>query len=337
MTIDGSMGEGGGQILRSAVALALVTGKAFRIEKIRAGRSKPGLLRQHLTAILAAQNISHAEVSGAEVGSRELTFHPGSVEPGDYHFAVGTAGSATLVFQSVLPVLMAAGSSSSLVCEGGTHNPFAPPYDFLVQTFLPLVERMGPRFSVHLDRSGFYPAGGGKFTVKIKPSSTLKKLSLMERGPITVRWVRALVSNLPMSIGEREVAVVREKMDLSADQCQVEKVQGSVGPGNVLLIGLQSDSVTEVITAFGEKGVSAEAVAHHAVDEARAYLAAGVPVGEHLADQLLMPLAMAGGGEFTTVAPSRHATTNLEIVKRFLEVKSSFERVDERRWLCRVG
>ena len=159
LTIDGSFGEGGGQILRTALALSLVTGKPFRIDNIRAGRKNPGLLRQHLTAVNAATEISHAEVTGAVIGSRELTFAPGSVESGDYAFAVGTAGSTTLVLQTVLPALLIANGKSQLILEGGTHNPFAPPFDFLEQAFLPLVNRMGPRVTAELERPGLLSGG----------------------------------------------------------------------------------------------------------------------------------------------------------------------------------
>ena len=165
LLIDGSQGEGGGQILRTALGLSLVTGTAFRIEKIRAGRAKPGLLRQHLTAVNAATVIGDALVDGAELGSPALVFRPRSVRPGAYRFAVGTAGSASLVLQTVLPPLLTAGASSILTLEGGTHNPWAPPFDFLARAFLPLLERMGAPVRAAIQRYGFYPAGGGQFTV----------------------------------------------------------------------------------------------------------------------------------------------------------------------------
>jgi RNA 3'-terminal phosphate cyclase (ATP) len=155
LTIDGSLGKGGGQILRTALALATVTGKPFRIEKIRAGRPKPGLLRQHLTAVKAAATISDAIVTGAELGSGALTFTPGHLRAGEFAFAVGTAGSATLVLQTILPALLTAPAPSTLVLEGGTHNPAAPPFDFLVKSFLPLINRMGPTVTAELERPGF--------------------------------------------------------------------------------------------------------------------------------------------------------------------------------------
>ncbi len=339
--IDGSRGEGGGQILRTSLGLSLVTGRPFRIVNIRAGRAKPGLMRQHLTAVQAAARVGCAEVAGAEIGSKELTFRPGAVNPGHYEFAVGSAGSATLVLQTVLPALLTAngppfapsGASgglrpSTLVLEGGTHNPFAPPFDFLAKTFLPLVNRMGPTVTVALQRPGFYPAGGGKFTVKIEPSARLTPIDLPDRGEIRRRRARAVVAGLPRNIADRELKVVAQKLGWSPAELEVDEAPAARDPGNVLMLEIESGQVTEVITAFGEKGVSAEAVAERAVDEARAFLAADVPVGEHLADQLLLPMALAGGGSFRTTALSKHARTNIEVVRMFLPVRMDVAKDD---------
>jgi hypothetical protein len=154
--IDGSLGEGGGQILRNSLSLSLATGKPFRIENIRAGRERPGLLRQHLTAVLAAVEVGGAGVEGATLGSTAVTFSPGKVRAGDYRFAVGTAGSGTLVLQTVLPALLTADAPSHIAIEGGTHNSAAPPFDFLDRAFLPLIERMGPKVRLQFERFGFY-------------------------------------------------------------------------------------------------------------------------------------------------------------------------------------
>ncbi|HSO73740.1 MAG TPA: RNA 3'-terminal phosphate cyclase, partial [Blastocatellia bacterium] len=231
ITIDGSFGEGGGQVLRTSLALSLVTGKPFRIDHIRAGRKNPGLLRQHLTAVNAATGISRAEVTGASIGSKELTFAPGSVEPGEYAFAVGTAGSTTLVLQTVLPALLTANGASRVTLEGGTHNPFAPPFDFLAKSFLPLVTRMGPVVSAKLEQPGFYPAGGGKFSVSIERASRLKRLDLSERGEIIGRRAVAIVANLPRSVAERELEVIALKMSWPKEGLRAESVENSRGPG----------------------------------------------------------------------------------------------------------
>jgi len=319
ITIDGSQGEGGGQILRTALGLSLVTGRPFMIERIRAGRRKPGLLRQHLTAVHAACAVSRAQVEGAELGSRTLRFEPRDVRGGEYHLAVGTAGSATLVLQTILPALVTAPTPSRLVLEGGTHNPFAPPFDFLAKSFLPVLRKMGPSVDVRLERHGFYPAGGGRFTAEVTTCERLEPLDLLDRGDVRIS-ARAIVACLPEHIGRREVAVVRERLGLDRACCRTEEAPCSAGPGNVVMINIASEPVVEVITGFGEKGRSAEDVAGQACAEAEAYLAAQVPVGRHLADQLLVPMAMAGGGSFRTVTPTAHTRTNADVIALFLDV-----------------
>ncbi len=253
--IDGSLGEGGGQILRTSLSLSLVTGKPFRIDNIRAGREKPGLLRQHLTAVLAAAEVSGAKVEGAVLGSAALSFSPGKVQPGEYRFSVGTAGSGTLVFQTLLPALMLATAPSRIVIEGGTHNTAAPPYDFLARTFVPLVERMGPKIRLQFERHGFYPAGGGRFSADIDPVASLRPLHVGERGEMTSRRVIAVVANLPRQIAQREVEAASRILHWGADSHVVEACE-SAGPGNVVMVETGSAGVTEIFTAFGQLGVS---------------------------------------------------------------------------------
>jgi RNA 3'-terminal phosphate cyclase (ATP) len=320
LAIDGSHGEGGGQIIRTSLALSLVTGKPFHVKHARANRAKPGLRQQHLTAVRAAAAIGNAQVEGAAVGSTEFTFHPGAVTPGDYTFDVGTAGSTTLVLQTVLPPLMIASAPSVLRFEGGTHNVHAPPYDFLERTFLPLVSRMGPQIMIELGRYGFYPPGGGRFDVFIEPATHRFKLKLTERGRMLAIRARALVVNLPASMAERELTVVKEKMGLSDEQLQPEISDNAISRGTAVMIELQSEHLTEVFTSIGERGVRAEVIAEQAADEALDYLRVPAPVGEHLADQLLIPLALCSGGTFATTRVSLHTQTNIEVIKNFLSV-----------------
>lgn len=329
-TIDGSAGEGGGQILRTALALSLVTGEAFRIRNIRAGRRKPGLLRQHLTAVRAAIDVGQAAADGAELGSTELVFRPTRIKPGAHRFAVGTAGSATLVLQTVLPALLTASEPSTLVLEGGTHNPFAPPFDFLDRTFLPLINQMGPRVSARLERPGFYPAGGGRFTVTVEPTAKLSPFDLLERGEIVHRQARALVAALPVAVGERELDVLQGRLSWPRECLAVDNLDPRYGPGNAVLVELGSREITEVFTGYGERGLQAEAVGEAVASEVKAYLAAGVPVGVHLADQLLLPLALAGGGAFRTMPLSRHSLTNLEVLRDWLGCAIHLEKADNR-------
>lgn len=330
--IDGAFGEGGGQILRTSLSLSLVTGKPFRIENIRAGRKKPGLLRQHLTAVQAASAIGEAETQGAVLGSKALTFVPGKVRAGNYHFAVGTAGSGTLVLQTILPPLMAASAASRIVIEGGTHNPAAPPFDFVERCFLPLIEKMGPRVKVELQRYGFYPAGGGRFTVEITPSASLRPFMLGERGGIVAKKIVALVANLPDHIAHRELDTAGRRLEWEPECQSCIDTKNSLSPGNLLMIELKSSGLTQVLTAFGQRGVKAEEVAADAVQQAREYLATPATADEHLADQLLLPLALAGGGSFTATKLNLHAQTNMHVIRKFLPVR--FETCDRQGFSC---
>jgi len=318
ITINGSYGEGGGQILRTALALSLVTGKGFQMTNIRSGRKKPGLMRQHLTCVQAAVKIGCAKVKGDAIGSECLCFEPTDIRSGNYRFSVGTAGSTTLVLQSVLPALMIADRPSELILEGGTHNPYAPPFDFLEKAFLPILRKMGIGVHATLDQPGFYPAGGGKFRVEIKPTETMSQIDLLERGTICTRFAKAVVAEIPLAIAKEELDVVCRRLNWDPLCTEAEEVQDSRGPGNVLTVQVTSEHVTEVFTGFGQKGVPAKQVAKEAVGQARRYMAADVPVGRYLADQIMIPMAMAGGGRFRTLPLSRHATTNIDIIKQFL-------------------
>ena len=326
LVIDGASGEGGGQILRSSLSLSLVTGRPFRIQRIRAGRPKPGLLRQHLTAVQAAVAVSNGHVEGAALGSGELRFTPARIEGGEHRFAIGTAGSTTLLLQTVLPALLMAARPSLLTIEGGTHNPFAPPFEFLARTFLPALSRMGATVHATLDAYGFYPAGGGRITVAIEPCAALRPIELLERGDSQVSG-RVLLLQLPRDIGVRELTIMQERLGLDRGRSHIEQVRTAAGPGNAAQVLIEGPLVTEVVTAFGEKGVSAESVAVSLCDEAQALLAAGVPVGQHLADQLLLPMALAGGGAFRTVTPTAHTVTNAEVLRRFLDVEVTIQDV----------
>jgi RNA 3'-terminal phosphate cyclase (ATP) len=336
LEIDGSHGEGGGQILRSSLALSLVTGTPFRIVNIRAGRKRPGLMRQHLTAVEAAAAVGQARVTGAEVGSRDLTFQPGSVRSGDYRFSVGTAGSATLVFQTVFPALALAKGRSTVMVEGGTHNPMAPPFDFLARGFLPLVDRMGPRSTAVLEQPGFYPAGGGRFRVEVEPAAHFGRLDLLERGEIRSRRATAVVALLPRAIAERELKQVRDRLNWDPATLRIESIARAVGPGNVVSVEIESEHVTELFTGFGERGVSAEQVGTGVANEAAEYLAAGVPVGRHLADQLLLPMALGGGGTFRTVKPSAHTSTHVELLRSFLGTEIQVTQAEGATWRFEV-
>jgi RNA 3'-terminal phosphate cyclase (ATP) len=316
--IDGSEGEGGGQMLRSALSLSMCTDQAFRLRNIRAKREKPGLMRQHLTAVLAAAAVCDAKLTGAEVGSGEITFRPGRVKPGDYSFAIGTAGSTTLVLQTVLPALLTASAASTVRITGGTHNKASPSVDFLQRTYLPLVDRMGPKVQLELVRHGFYPRGGGEILARVTPSPRLVPITLKERGVRKGGYAEAYISGIPMHVASRELEIVGKMLNWPAEHLHIRGLSGEFGPGNALTLTVEHEHITEVFTGFGEKGVSAESVAKRAVDAARNYLVSEAVVGRHLADQLLLPMALAGGGEFLTMPVTQHFESHVAIIEKFL-------------------
>ncbi len=339
--IDGSQGEGGGQMVRSALALALVTGRPCRIENIRAGRQKPGLRRQHLAAVEAAVHVGRAEVEGAWLGSRQLDFRPRDVRPGEFHLDVGTAGSTTLVTQTVLPALLTASGSARITVTGGTHNPLAPPFEFLAQAYLPLLERLGPLCRPRLVRPGFYPAGGGKIEVEVRPTARLGGLVIVERGPLVSRRLRATVARLPGHIAERECRTFLAESGWNDGCCEVIERHDTAGPGNALVAELAFEHLTEVFCTLGRLGLRAEEVARRLWREVSAYLAADAPVGPYLADQLMLPLGLSawqgGGGEFRTTTISSHARTHADLLRRLLDVDIAIACEGPQSYRVRVG
>ncbi len=334
--LDGSEGEGGGQILRSALALAIVRGEPLAIHNIRARRKKPGLLRQHLTAVHAAAAVGAARVSGDRLGSSELRFEPTKAVHGEHRFAVGTAGSAMLVLQTVLWPLVVAPGESTVVVEGGTHNPLAPPFEFFERVLVPLLRRMGVELELELERAGFYPAGGGSVRLRVRGGARLVPLVLDERGPLRARRAQAIIANLPSKIARRELAVVRERLGFERGELEVVELH-SPGPGNILVIEAQHEGGAEAISECGEKGLLAETVAGRACDAFARWDEADVPVGEHLADQLLIPLALAGKGGFVTQATTEHTRTNAALVERLLGVPIAIEALGPTRARVRIG
>jgi len=323
--IDGSQGEGGGQIIRSSIALSLLTCKPVVITNIRAGRKKSGLRQQHLTAVNAAAKVGQAKLEGAAVGASCLSFEPSTVTSGEYSFRVGTAGSTTLVLQTILPALLLTGEPSTLILEGGTHNPFAPPFEFLANAYLPLVNRMGPNVAASLTRPGFYPAGGGQFSVQVRPAERLKGFELHERGNLRERTVKAIVSKLPTHIAKRECDTIARKSGWEKKCFKVEESVDSIGFGNVVLVQVQFDNITEVFVGFGKVGLKAERVATNVWKDASKYLSSDVPVGPYLADQLLLPFGIAAhqgsSSSFRTSALTDHSTTHIEVLRQFLDIE----------------
>jgi RNA 3'-terminal phosphate cyclase (ATP) len=329
--LDGSQGEGGGQILRTSLALSVATGQPVAIEKIRAGRAKPGLMRQHLACVNAAAEISGAQLEGAELGSQSLRFVPGPVRAGDYSFTIASAGSCMLVLQTVLPPLLLAGTPSRVQLRGGTHNPMAPPFHFLERAFAPLVRRLGADLQLVLRRCGFYPAGGGEVDATIVPSADgLKPFDLVERGALLSGHAECLAPGLARHIAARELETLGKAMGWSGEQLRVGTARQNEGPGNALLATLAYEHVTEVFTAFGEKTLSAEQVAHALVRELRDFQKSQAAVGPHLADQLALLLGLAtwqsgGAAAFTCSEVTEHTRTNCAVIERFLPVRYAIE------------
>jgi len=326
--IDGSQGEGGGQVLRTALTLSMITGQPFRISNIRANRSKPGLMRQHLASVKAATEISGAKVEGDALGSTSLTFAPGAIKAGVYEFQIGTAGSSTLVLQTVVPALLYAQGESVVRVSGGTHNSKAPPAEFLQRAYGRAMADMGAQVEFVLERTGFYPAGGGAVRATVQPLAAWRHLALEARGERRAAYAESLVAAVPGGVAKRELDCVASAMGWSGEQLRFRTLPDNWGPGNALLITLDHEHVTEVFVAFGEKARRAEEVARDAVAQARRFIASGAAVSEHLADQLLVPMALAGGGRFTMDVLSQHTRTNAEVIARFLPVSITFERRD---------
>lgn len=324
ITIDGSVGEGGGQILRTALGLSIATGRPFRMTKIRKRRSRPGLLRQHATAVAAAAAVSSAAVVGGEVGSEELSFTPRAPRAGRYEFSVGTAGSTTLVLHAILPGLLAADGESEVVIAGGTDAMSAPPFDHLAEVYLPLLGSMGIEAEATLERRGYYPAGGGRFRIRVR-GGRLTPIHLLERGElVSVDVVARVAGGLSTKIGERELAVVGDRLGYERRAMRVEVVD-SIGPGNTLSATMRFEHATTVFTSVGAKDVSSEHVAGDLVSEIVRFVGANVPVDEHTADQLVLLLALAGGGSFRTSVPSGHTRTQVALIPAFLDVGIAVE------------
>jgi RNA 3'-terminal phosphate cyclase (ATP) len=336
ITIDGSEGEGGGQVLRNSAALSLVTGQPFRITNIRGNREKPGLMRQHLTAIEAACEISGSECAGLSIGSSEITFRPGKTVAGDYHFAVGTAGSTALVLQTILMPLIFADGPSRLTLEGGTHNMAAPPFEFLERCFLPIINRMGPKVSAKLIRHGFYPRGGGRVEVEIEPAP-LRRIECVDRGALLSRSATAYVAGLSGEIAEREIKEAKKRLpDWPEDAFAIRTLPENLGPGNIVMIEAAYEHASEISSGFGKLGQSSEAIGKDATRRLAGFMGTSAFAGPYLADQLMLPFAIAGGGQFTTVKPSQHSRTAADIIALFTGRTAQFEERQDKPWMVSV-
>ena len=334
--IDGSSGEGGGQILRSSLSLAALSGKEVHFRNIRARRRKPGLMRQHLTCARAMAEISGGTLAGAELNSQELIFSPGPLRAGEYRFVVGSAGSTLLIAQTVLPCLLCADGHSTVVIEGGTHAANAPIFEFFDRVYLPCLRRMGAEVSATLEAIGFYPAGGGRIRLEIEPVRRWNRLELLESGPLRSAQLTVFSHGIDPAIRDDEVRFCLEHLDVP-DGFEVETREvPSPGPGNVMFAELQMEAITELFSVCGDVGVSRRAVGERVAGMVNHYRHLQVPVWRFLADQLLLPMAIGAGGAFLTVSPSRHTETNIEVIGKFLEVEIPVEKKSNGHYLIEV-
>ena len=349
--IDGSWGEGGGQILRTSLTLALVTGRPVLIDKIRAGRSEAGLRPQHLIAVEAARAIAGGRAEGASIGSTSLRFFPRpaeplspeapaaastepsrpgeppgpSVQPGDYRFRIATAGATSLVVQTLVPALALAAGDSTITVSGGTHVPWAPTFDYLARHWAVMLARLGLEVEARLEQAGFYPRGGGSITVSVRGGGRGKPLEALERGSFERAAGVSLVSELPHHIAERQARELERGLrqlglqDAHGEIAVEEVAPRALGPGTAVYVEAQFGAGRAAFTALGQRGKTAEHVAREALNELARYLKTEAAFDYHLADQLLLPLALASGeSRFTTSAVSEHLLTNAHVINLFL-------------------
>ena len=330
--IDGSYGEGGGQVLRTALTLSALTGQATRIRRIRAGRRNPGLAPQHLTGVLALARICDAEVGQAAIGSMEIVFEPRSAPlPGDYVFDVaqaapgGSAGAVSLILQTLLLPLAFAGGASRVTLKGGTHVPWSPPFEYLAHVYVPAVARMGLKAECRLEGWGFYPMGGGQVAAEVggEPPALLAPLTLVERGRLKRIWGMATACNLPAHIAQRMADRVRSVLSQAGLPAQVTpRRETGVGPGAALCLVAEYEGALAGFSALGAKGKPSEQVADEACQALKEYHAAGAPADAHLADQLLLPMALAAGrSEFRAQRITRHLLTNAHVIRQVIPAR----------------
>ena len=352
LKIDGSIGEGGGQIIRTALSLSMLTGIPIEMTNIRAGRAKSGLMRQHLMCVQASQQISNAIVTGAALGSASFRFAPSAIQSGDYHFDIGSAGSTSLVLQTLLPALLFANTDqnvhSTVSIKGGTHNPLAPTTDFLQHAFVPALAELGMQVDIECVRAGFAPIGGGMIKATITPfmrRANSQPLTLTERGSLTNITLVASVLNLEYDIGKRELAsakavLLESGVDDAFITTRANKLDG-IGEGNTCYAQVTHEHCDclhhEIFTLLGEKRTSAEKMGNRLAGLVKRYLfKTDALVDEYLTDQLLLPLALSGGGEFTARVISQHTETQAWLIEQFLPVEIKFDTIDEQKTLVRV-
>jgi RNA 3'-terminal phosphate cyclase (ATP) len=354
--LDGSYGEGGGQVVRTSLTLSALTGQPLRLERIRAGRRKPGLRPQHLTGLRAVAKLCDATVEGAKLNSQEITFVPRSpVQAGTYTFDVaqaakgGSAGSVSLILQTVLLPLALATGTSQLTLRGGTHVAWSPPYDYLKRVYLPMLARIGIHAKVNIRKWGWYPLGGGEVQATVEglglvptqslPDSRLAALDLQHRGELLrVRGLSAS-SNLPKHIRARQEGAALQRLRSNGINARIDVIDApSKGQGTVVFLWAEFENALAGFASLGERGKPAEQVAEEAAGDLLAFLRSDAALDRHLADQMVLPLVLAtGASQFSTEAVTLHLLTNAWVVNQFLPGRVQVEGNEGEPGTCRIG
>lgn len=323
LKIDGSYGEGGGQILRTALSLSCLLKESIEIYNIRKGRKRPGLQPQHLTCVRAAKMISDAETEGDKVGSLNLIFSPKEVRGGDYFFDIGTAGSTSLVLQTVFLPLSFASKRSMVEITGGTHVPWSPPFHYLSSIFIPTIEKMGCKIKLSIEKWGWYPKGGGKVIAEINPVEKISPIDLGERGKLIRISGISAVSNLAISIAERQKAEGLRILKENGLNAEIDIIDApSIGRGTFLFLLTEYENSMAGFSSLGERGKRAEEVAREACEDFLAFHLSSGALDPRLADQIIPYLALAKGeSSFTTSRITQHLLTNIWLVKQLLDLR----------------
>ncbi|HXX44103.1 MAG TPA: RNA 3'-terminal phosphate cyclase [Candidatus Acidoferrales bacterium] len=322
LSIDGSIGEGGGQVLRTSLALAVITGKAFRMINIRRRRAKPGLMPQHLKAVEAASAVGMARVGGDRFGSQELVFEPTGIRAGQFHFDIGTAGATSLVLQTIVYPLSFGHADANLTLVGGTHVPWSPCFHYLQLHWLRYMEKIGFAIDLKLESAGFYPRGGGRIHATVHPVLKLSALQISDRGSLKrIRGISA-VANLSTDVAERQKRQALRKLGELSKLAEFEILSiPALSPGTFLLLLAEFENSQCCFYGLGARGKPAERVADEAVNGFRDFMLTDGCIDHYLADQLVLPLALASGKSDVKASQiTLHLTTNAEVVRMFLPV-----------------
>lgn len=339
ISIDGSQGEGGGQILRTSLALSILTGKPFKLINIRANRKPPGLRPSHMMSVRAAAEICGGSFKGGSAGSSTLHFEPGEVKPGNYRFSIGTAGATGLVLHTVcLPLALRGNAPSTVTITGGTHVSTSPCFHFNAVTWAGYLRKMQVEVDLEMLRPGFYPRGGGEIRATIQPCSQIRGVRLMTCPELTTAGGLSAVAGLPVGIAERQAKRLAFRLKRVGVESHIPEETWPGGPGTVAAVVFRQTPVPTLFFGIGEKGKPAESVADDAVEQAIAFRDSQCPVDPHAADQILLPLVLSPDpSEYRVSEVTRHLTTNIDVVRHFLDREITLEGAEGEPGVVRIA